>query len=312
MELHGSKERMEEPQDVILSLRHQMSPQTMYSALGHSPPGVSCTIHSPSGGFFGAGGGGGGGGYMGEGQGGPGHHPGAAFSPAAMSVNVSMTLASPYRENHINHQLTLGGSGGGLYCSPLHPSQQAQLQPYAEFLNGDSSSSSAGAEACGFAEDKRKGTGEDRLSPSDQGTGSNVCRICGKSYARPSTLKTHLRTHSGERPFRCGQCNKSFSQAANLTAHVRTHSGEKPFRCGICDRRFSQSSSVTTHLRTHSGDRPYRCRLCRKAFADSSTLTKHLRIHSGEKPYQCHLCLLRFSQSGNLNRHMRVHAANGS
>ncbi|XP_001639755.2 zinc finger protein 79 [Nematostella vectensis] len=137
--------------------------------------------------------------------------------------------------------------------------------------------------------------------------GPKNCHVCGKSYARLSTLRLHMRTHSGVKPYQCMVCLKSFTQAANLTAHFRIHSGEKPFRCRVCGRQFSQSSSVTTHMRTHNGERPYKCKVCNKAFADSSTLTKHVRTHTGEKPYQCEICHQRFSQSGNMNRHKRIH-----
>ncbi|CAG9857497.1 unnamed protein product [Phyllotreta striolata] len=234
----------------------------------------------------------------------------------SMSVNVSMNMTMHgYHPNN-----ACGYPSAEISCpqlqwssTPQGPSQSYQSQGLLSPSYGGATYSFTAdfrpqeAQAAAFPSPRRRPTPPDE----DLHQKPNVCRICGKSYARPSTLKTHLRTHSGEKPYRCVNCNKSFSQAANLTAHVRTHSGEKPFRCPVCDRRFSQSSSVTTHMRTHSGERPYRCRLCKKAFSDSSTLTKHLRIHSGEKPYECKLCLLRFSQSGNLNRHMRVHGSTG-
>nr|CAH7732790.1 unnamed protein product [Callosobruchus chinensis] len=240
-------------------------------------------------------------------------YPTADITCPQVQWSTSSQPLAPSHHHHHHHQpysvTQSGGGGGGGLLSPAAYGG-ATYSFTADFRPQPPQEINAYRPQGAFS--PRRRTGGITTIVEEDGQKANVCRICGKSYARPSTLKTHLRTHSGEKPYRCADCHKSFSQAANLTAHVRTHSGEKPFRCPVCDRRFSQSSSVTTHMRTHSGERPYRCRLCKKAFSDSSTLTKHLRIHSGEKPYECKLCLLRFSQSGNLNRHMRVHGSAGA
>ncbi|XP_072946671.1 uncharacterized protein, partial [Epargyreus clarus] len=50
---------------------------------------------------------------------------------------------------------------------------------------------------------------------------NHVCDVCGKAYTTKKTLEGHLRSHSGERPFRCGRCPSAFSHEATLYNHTR-------------------------------------------------------------------------------------------
>ncbi|KAJ6499339.1 hypothetical protein C8R45DRAFT_113041 [Mycena sanguinolenta] len=49
------------------------------------------------------------------------------------------------------------------------------------------------------------------------------CTYCNKRFNRPSGLKIHLTTHTGDKPFVCPEesCGRSFSVRSNMRRHVR-------------------------------------------------------------------------------------------
>ncbi|ORX92530.1 hypothetical protein K493DRAFT_168795, partial [Basidiobolus meristosporus CBS 931.73] len=51
------------------------------------------------------------------------------------------------------------------------------------------------------------------------------CAICQREFQRPSTLRTHMYSHTGEKPFACTfeGCNKRFSVESNMRRHLRLH-----------------------------------------------------------------------------------------
>ncbi|CAH2083263.1 unnamed protein product [Euphydryas editha] len=48
---------------------------------------------------------------------------------------------------------------------------------------------------------------------------NHVCDVCGKAYTTKKSLEGHLRTHTGERPFRCDKCPSTFGYEAALYNH---------------------------------------------------------------------------------------------
>lgn len=60
-------------------------------------------------------------------------------------------------------------------------------------------------------------------SPYMQSTDRYQCPTCSKAFSRPSSLKIHSYSHTGEKPFRCKfeGCGKEFSVRSNMKRHEK-------------------------------------------------------------------------------------------
>lgn len=129
---------------------------------------------------------------------------------------------------------------------------------------------------------------ENTFSPNDsvifhfeQGTNRVLplkCEECDKEFLLVSAYTTHLRSHVKQKN-KCQTCGKVFTRSWLLKGHMRTHTGERPFKCSTpgCDKAFADKSNLRSHMMIHSvTSKNHSCRKCGRSFAQKRYLHKHM------------------------------------
>ena len=119
------------------------------------------------------------------------------------------------------------------------------------------------------------------------------CSKCSSSFKRADGLNVHiLRVHENYRPIQCIECSSRFLKKGDLKTHMRTHTLEKPFHCNDCDKWFAHNYTLVKHMQAfHSLPRTmYKCSECDKELVSLQSLNIHYNLHAGIKPYVCDLC----------------------
>ncbi|XP_068425207.1 zinc finger protein 1035 [Clinocottus analis] len=159
------------------------------------------------------------------------------------------------------------------------------------------------------------------------------CKFCLKRFATPQSLKKHVRSHGGEKPYRCLECGKGFKRQAHLISHKNVH--QKRIQCTVCRKILPSIGELIQHRSSHLKKGMLRCPDCQLQFQFPAQLLRHLVTHrkkenrtsqleerpslepqesldpekdqSGPKKLQCSLCKEVFNDAKVLRKHCLTH-----
>lgn len=136
----------------------------------------------------------------------------------------------------------------------------------------------------------------------------------GKSFFKKTELLHHLKVVLGLTVFACHYCGKShFKDQGDLKTHIRSHTNERPYPCPICPKTYKTSSARASHVESHM-DAAYECSVCQVKFRRRILYQRHMKLLHDEtyrkKAFEentCRICNKSYLRRSHYKNHLKTH-----
>jgi uncharacterized Zn-finger protein len=135
------------------------------------------------------------------------------------------------------------------------------ILPLPSFIRSSSSSNSLASTTSSFADDESFETLEDLNLGCHRATSIPLLlnpiedqhQQAPQQHQHQQQQQQQQQQYDNSRQYHCTFCQKKFMRPSSLKIHIYSHTGEKPFHCSYpgCRRKFSVQSNMRRHLRVH-------------------------------------------------------------
>lgn len=186
--------------------------------------------------------------------------------------------------------------------SNLHKHEDGQsFQNISQFFNVNQfQQSDFDHEACS----ESSGNDEDKKKSAYSATPHKMsCPVCYRKFPWSSSLKRHILTHTGQKPYKCTECPLWFTTKSNCDRHIQRKHGNSN---GVNGDSLDRDSNDDNEEEGSQGPEDeagfhFPVNMDRK-----ETLPRRESISSPEAPYKCHICEDGFTDRDSAIEH--IHA----